>query len=150
MALTLDDLSPDNVLTINKALVEGEHGSVLKSTKTTQSTRTIILDPQLADLIRQQGTIYDGSSSRLTMAVTAYEDAAGIPHFSLHKLRHFFASYMHELGFSDKQIQAAGGWSTDMVMKRVYTHAMEMEQAQKKMAEAILSVTPSDPSGSGL
>jgi len=150
MALTLDDLSADNVLTINKALVEGENGTVLKSTKTTQSTRTIVLDPQLADLIRQQGTIYDGSSSRLTMAVTAYEDAAGIPHFSLHKLRHFFASYMHELGFSDKQIQAAGGWSTDMVMKRVYTHAMEMEQAQKKMAEAILSVTPSDPSGSGL
>ena len=150
MALTLDDLADDNTLTINKALVEGEHGSVLKSTKTTQSTRTIILDPQLADLIRQQGTIYDGSSSRLTMAVTAYEDAAGLPHFSLHKLRHFFASYMHELGFSDKQIQAAGGWSTDMVMKRVYTHAMEMEQAQKKMAEAILSVTPSDPSGSGL
>ena len=140
MALTPADLSPDNVLTIDKALVEGEAGSVLKSTKTTQRTRTIVLDPELADLIRQQGTVYDGSSSRLTMAVTAYEDAAGIPHFSLHKLRHFFASYMHELGFSDKQIQAAGGWSTDMVMKRVYTHAMEMDEAKKKMSEALESV----------
>ena len=135
MALTPADLSPDNVLTIDKALVEGEAGSVLKSTKTTQSTRTIVLDPELADLIRQQGTVYDGSPSRLTMAVMAYEDAAGIPHFSLHKLRHFFASYMHELGYSDKQIQSAGGWSTDLVMKKVYTHAMEMDEAKRGMAE---------------
>ena len=74
------------------------------------------------------------------MAVTAYEDAAGLPHFSLHKLRHFFASYMHELGFSDKQIQAAGGWSTDMVMKRVYTHAMEMETAKKDMAQNLAHI----------
>ena len=140
MALTLDDLSPDNVLTINKALVEGEHGSVLKSTKTTQSTRTIILDQQLADLIRQQG-FYTGSASRLTMALSTIEEMAGLPHFSLHKLRHFFASYMHELGFSDKQIQAAGGWSTDLVMKRVYTHAMEMETAKKEMANALNTVS---------
>lgn len=134
MALTVDDLKPDNTLTINKALVEGEEGSVLKSTKTVASTRTIILDQELADLIRKQGYIYDGSPSRLTMAVAAYEDVAGLPHFSLHKLRHFFASYLHDLGYTDKQIQAMGGWSTDMVMKRVYTHAMEMDEAKKRMA----------------
>ena len=139
LALTPEDLSEDNVLTINKALVEGEHGSVLKSTKTTQSTRTIILDPQLADLIRQQG-FYTGSASRLTMALSTIEEMAGLPHFSYHKLRHFFASYMHELGFSDKQIQAAGGWSTDMVMKRVYTHAMEMETAKKDMAQNLAHI----------
>lgn len=133
LALTVDDLSPDNVLTINKALVEGEEGTVLKSTKTSSSTRTILLDAELADLIRRQG-VYDGSASRLSMAITAYEDVAGIPHFPLHKLRHFFASYLHNLGYSDKQIQAMGGWATDMVMKRVYTHAMEMEEAKKRAA----------------
>ena len=58
------------------------------------------------------------------------QDKLGIPHFSFHKMRHFFASYMHDLGYSDKQIQEMGGWKTDRVMKTVYTHAMEMEQAK--------------------
>lgn len=138
MALTLDDLSADNVLTINKALVESEHGSVLKGTKTTKSARTVVISPDLGDLIRQQGFIYDGSASRLTMALTAFEDVAGIPHFPLHKLRHFFASYLHDLGFSEAQIKEAGGWSdASHVMKQIYTHAMQMEQAKVDIAQKI-------------
>lgn len=137
MALTLEDLSEDNVLTIDKAQVEGEHGAVTKVTKTEKSTRKLVIDPVLADLIRRQGFVYDGSSSRLSMALTAYEDAAGIPHFPLHKLRHFFASYMHDQGFSDSQIQAAGGWSTDHVMKTVYRHAMNMDEALTDMSRKL-------------
>jgi integrase len=58
----------------------------------------------------------------------------GIPFFSLHKLRHFFASYSHELGYSDAVIQAIGGWETDHVMKSVYRHAMNKDQAKKNIA----------------
>lgn len=143
LALTLDDLSPDNTLTINKALVEGVGGSLIKTTKTTASTRTVKLDPDLADLIRQQGCIYDGGATRLSMAVATFEEAAGLPHFPLHKLRHFFASYMHELGFSDKQIQEAGGWAStnNSVMKSVYMHAMNMDEAKDRMAAGISAVT---------
>ena len=137
LALTLDDLAPDNTLTINKALVESVNGSVIKTTKTTASTRTVILDQDLADLIRRNGCIYDGSATRLSMAITTYEEMAGIPHFPLHKLRHFFASYMHDLGYSDKQIQEAGGWSSNHVMKTVYTHAMDLDEAKKGMAGAL-------------
>lgn len=140
MGLTLDDLSADNVLNINKALVEAEEGTVLKATKTAKSTRTVVIDSDLADLIRERGSFCEVSGTRLSMAVTAFEESEGLPHFSLHKLRHFFASYMHDQGFSDKQIQAAGGWSTDLVMKRVYMHEMEMEQAKKDMAADIKKI----------
>ncbi len=131
--LTLDDLD-GNVLTIDKALVLGEHGDVLKGTKTTDSTRTLVLPPYLVELINKQGFIYRGSQSGLTDELGRIQDKAGIPRFSLHKFRHFFASYMHDLGFSDKQIQDAGGWKTDSVMKTVYQHAMDMDKAKAAMA----------------
>ena len=140
MALTLDDLSDDNWLSIDKALVEGVGGKVMKTTKTTNSTRRVRIDQPLADLIRQQGCIYDGSGTRLSMIISSYEEAAGLPHFPLHKLRHFFASYMHELGYSDQDIQEAGGWSSGHVMKGVYRHALDLEEKQTKMSDDISSI----------
>lgn len=136
LGLDITDLSDNNVLTINKALVEGIGGSVVKTTKTTNSTRSIVIDKELADLIRQQGFIYQGSASRLSMAIAAYEQAAGLPHFSLHKLRHFYASYLHSLGYSDQVVQESGGWaSSGYVMKNVYRHAMDMDEAQTEIAQ---------------
>lgn len=130
-ALQITDLSEDNILTINKAKVQGADNKwVVKSTKTTDSTRTVVLPPYLADLIRKQGFIYNGYPNVLYVKLTQMQDKLGIPRFSFHKMRHFFASYMHDLGYSDKQIQEMGGWKTDRVMKTVYTHAMEMEQAK--------------------
>jgi len=129
-ALTIDDLN-GNVLTINKAKVQGADNSwIIKTTKTTKSTRTVVIPDYIANLIRQQGFIYNGYPNVLYVKLTQMQDKLGIPHFSFHKMRHFFASYMHNLGYSDKQIQDMGGWKTDRVMKTVYTHAMEMEKAK--------------------
>ena len=65
----------------------------------------------------------------------------GIQHFPLHKMRHFFASYLHNLGYSDKQIQEAGGWRDGSnIMRVVYQHAMDMENAKKKMSDSIISL----------
>ena len=140
-AAEITDLSADNVLTINKAKVQGKGEKwVIKSTKTTESTRTIVLPDYLADLIRKQGYIYQGYPNVLSNQMRKKQDKLGIPHFSLHKMRHFFASYMHDLGYSDKQIQEAGGWKTDKLMKTVYTHSMEMEKAKKSMANDIGSL----------
>lgn len=140
-ALTPKDLSKDNELTINKALVlSPEREWVLKATKTTESTRTIVIPDYLADLIRKQGCIYDGYPGKITEQLNLVQKKLGIPRFSLHKLRHFFASYMHDLGYSDKQIQAMGGWKTDNVMKTIYTHAMDMEEVKKKAASDINSL----------
>lgn len=139
-ALTMEDLK-GNVLTINKAIVLDEHQKwIVKQTKTTDSTRTIILPDELVSLIQEHGTIYDGDPEMIYCALTKSQKKLGIPHFSLHKMRHFFASYMHDLGYSDKQIQEFGGWKTDIIMKTVYQHAMDMEEAKKNMAANIGSL----------
>ena len=136
-ALSLSDLEGDT-LHINKALVPDEHNKyVVKTTKTTDSTRDIFIPHELAEKIRQQGCIYDGAPIMLTKTLYKIQDRLGIPRFSVHKLRHFFASYMHSLGYTDKQIQEAGGWKTDNIMKSVYQHAMDMETAKKNMAGSI-------------
>lgn len=137
-ALELSDLSDDDVLTINKAKVENERKEwVIKTTKTTDSARTVSIPPYLAELIRDQGYIYDGHPELIYRTLTDTQKKLGIPHFQLHKLRHFFASYMHQSGFTDKQIQAAGGWKTDNILKNVYQHAMEIDEAKKNMADKI-------------
>ena len=136
-ALTIDDLT-GCTLHIDKALVMGEDDEyILKAPKTTDSTRDIALPPELADLIRQQGHVYNGSPSALTKHLYILQGRLGIPRFSVHKLRHFFASYMHQQGFTDKQIQEAGGWRTDNIMKTVYQHAMAMDAAKQAMAGQI-------------
>ena len=134
LALTVDDLDGDN-LTINKAYVPGPNGYILKPTpKTEASNRTITIPHDLAERIRKQGYVYNHTPNGIDNYLRRALPKLGIPFFSLHKLRHFFASYSHELGYSDAIIQAIGGWETDHVMKSVYRHAMNKDQAKKKMA----------------
>ena len=139
-ALTLSDLQ-GNKLSINKAKVPDKDGEwVIKGTKTTASTRTIIIPDYLADMIRKQGYVYVGYPGNIYVNLHRAQKRAGVPRFALHKMRHFFASYMHDQGFSDKQIQEMGGWSGDgfsKTMKTIYQHAMNLEQAKKNMADSI-------------
>ena len=133
-ALSLEDLHGDE-LTINKALVKAEDGYVLKPTpKTDASNRIIVLPHDLADRIRQQGYVYNRSPRKIYYYLQRSLKRLGIPAFPVHKLRHFFASYAHDMGYSDAQIQKMGGWSTDDVMKRVYRHALNENDARKQIA----------------
>lgn len=133
-ALTLDDLK-GNTLTINKAYVQGIDGYTIKNVpKTDSSNRTIVIPGELSERIQKQGYIYNKAPKMLYYHLGVAQDKLGIPRFGIHKLRHFFASYAHELGYSDAQIQEIGGWSTDHVMKTVYRHAMEKDEAKKKIA----------------
>lgn len=135
-ALGVDDLDGD-MLHINKALVPNSSGEyVIKTTKTTESTRDIPLPHQLAEQIREQGYIFKGNPNSITKALYRMQDSLGIRHFSVHKLRHFFASFMHGK-FTDAQIQAMGGWKTDIVLRRIYTHALDEDKAKREMAAAI-------------
>ena len=138
-ALTPDDLE-GNILTINKALVQNDKKEwVIKTTKTESSTRKIVLPDELVKLLEQNG-FYEGNPENLYFALRRSQKRLGIPLFPLHKLRHFFASYMHDLGYSDKQIQEFGGWKTDAIMKTVYQHAMEMNKVKNEMAVSIGSL----------
>lgn len=137
-ALTSKDLD-GNVITINKAIVQDERQQwVLKrTTKTDASTRQIVIDENLADMIREAGTVFDGTPAALSEGIKRVMIKAGLPDMSMHKLRHFFASYAHELGFSDAAIMSLGGWQTDHVMKQHYRHAMTQAEASKRYADTI-------------
>ena len=136
-ALTLSDLE-GNTLTINKAMVQDEAQRwVIKGTKTTDSTRTVIIPEDVADMIREKGYIYNKMPYTINQDLHRAQKELGIPQFSLHKLRHFFASFCHDLGFSDKAIQSMGGWRSDSILRTVYTHALDMEQKKKEMSESL-------------
>lgn len=143
LALTIDDLQ-GNVLTVNKALVPSSttHSSyVVKSTKTAASIRTVVLPDNVVDRIHEQGFIYEGEPGGLYKALKRAQRDLHIQSFTFHKLRHFFASYAHQNGYTDKQIQEMGGWvDGSRIMKLVYQHAMDMESAKRSMAEKLGSL----------
>lgn len=134
-ALTPDDIEGD-VVHINKALVQNEKKSwVLKSTKTTESTRDIIIPVELAEKIKDQGYVYRGCPGSINPYLERIEKKLGIEKFSLHKLRHYFASQMSALGVPEADILKMGGWETDHVMKSVYRHSM-MDKEEKAKRDA--------------
>lgn len=58
-----------------------------------------------------------------------------LPHMTFHDLRHLNASVMALLRIPDKYAQERGGWASDRVMKRVYTHTFSDER--KKVDDTI-------------
>lgn len=134
-ALTLDDLH-ENTLTINKAMVfDSNKKWVIKTTKTVESTRDVIISPILAEKIRAQGFIYKGHPNSISKHLERLQAKIGIPHFSIHKLRHYFASKMSELGIPEADILKLGGWQTDHVMKTVYRHSLQTKEAQQRASD---------------
>jgi len=135
-ALTLTDLDGD-IIHISKARVFGDSGEwVDKVTKTTSSTRDIIIPPRIADKIRDQGYIFKGHPNSITLYLKNAEDQLGIPHFTMHKLRHYFASKMSALNVPEADIMRMGGWETDHVMKSVYRHSMMQRDDEAKREAA--------------
>ena len=119
---------------ITKALSLNDKSEyVLKSTKTTESERDILIPDEIADLIRKQGYVYNDKPDKIYQYLSRVEKRLGIEHFPLHKLRHYFVSKMLTITDS-KTVQTLGGWKTDSVMKSVYAHSMKAEQEKAKKA----------------
>lgn len=134
-ALTIDDLNGDTI-SITKARVRGENGYVLKDwPKTDASYRTVVIPKHLSKTIRKKGYIFNYLPNQLDKYLSRVQKKLGIPHFGIHRLRHFFASYSHELGYSDAVIQSMGGWNTPEVMRSIYRHAMNENQSKKSIAK---------------
>lgn len=135
-ALTLDDINGD-VVSITKAKVQDENLEwVTKTTKTTASTREIVIPMEIANKIREKGYVYKMSPGEITKFLEATQKKLGIPLFSIHKLRHYFASKMSAMNIPEEDIMRFGGWETDYVMKGVYRHAMEDKNKDAQRAAA--------------
>lgn len=131
-ALQVEDIEED-IVHINKGLVETENNEwVVKTTKTTESTRDIVIPMNVAEKIRNQGYVYKGFPGSISNRLSEIEKELGIPHFSLHKLRHYFASKLSSMNVPEADILKLGGWETDHVMKRVYRHSMLEKETERK------------------
>ena len=126
-ALLVKDLDKDNFLTVNKAMVQDKNKEwVIKETKTVESTRIIAIDDELAKMIRALDTdrIFVGYPQTIANFMRRTQDQLNMPHFSLHKLRHYFCTTLSENGVAENDILALGGWKQNSdVMKRVYRHS---------------------------
>ena len=141
-ALTVEDIKKDTVK-INKAKVQDENNQwIIKTTKTISSTREIIIPMETADKIREKGYVYKGHPNSITCFLFDTQDRLGMPRFSLHKLRHYFASKMSALNVPEAEIMKFGGWETDYVMKNVYRHAMEdkSKESQRSASSQLGSI----------
>ncbi len=144
-ALHPEDIDGDTVR-INKAIVQNEKEEwVIKATKTTASTREIIIPLEIAEKIQEKGYVYKGHPHSIAAYLRQTEKELEIPFFPLHKLRHYFASKMSAMNIPEVDIMRMGGWQTDRVMKAVYRHSMidkearSKREASKKLRDVIFS-----------
>ena len=78
-ALQPEDVDGD-IVHINKAMVLNEKREwVVKTTKTTESTRSIIIPESLAEKIHAQGYVYKGHPGCITKHLERVEVSLGIP-----------------------------------------------------------------------
>ena len=112
---------------------------VINKTNTTASTREVVIPAEVAARIRLQGYIYKGYPGGITKFLYSAERALGIPHFSIHKLRHYFASKLSSINVPEADIMRMGGWETDHVMKSVYRHSMNAKnmEAQRQISKQL-------------
>lgn len=135
-----------NLLTINKSRVyNGDNEWVIKeTTKTVASTREIYIDDILANKIREQGYVTKSHPSTVFQWMSRKESELGIEHFSIHKLRHYFATVMSTL-IPEKDWLYLGGWATDNIAKTVYQHnqiAKNTEQKKKASEDLMKKIIP--------
>ena len=138
-ALTLNDLN-GAFLTINKAKVLDESRNwIIKSTKTTESARKITLSDKAVIRINELG-MYNGCPDSINEFLTNALIFLDIPHFTLHKFRHYFATKMSAI-LPEADVLKLGGWSksNNSVMKTVYRHSeiARNKEMQKKVADSM-------------
>ena len=136
-ALTINDVG-DCSVKINKVLVldKDKKWVVKRLLKNGDIERTVFIPKELELKIREQGFIYEGHPGSIGRYLSVTLQKLHIEHFSLHRLRHYYASVSHAIGLPDAYIMRNGGWKTDEVLKRVYRHAQDdkIDQFNKVLA----------------
>lgn len=136
-ALTLEDVS-DTGITINKAAVYDENGDlIIKTTKTEAGKRFVPL-PQFVISALRDWTGFGAPPATISIMFDRARDKADVPHFTFHKLRHYWASELHAQGIPDKYICEVGGWESVDVLHQVYQHTLR--DKQNDMQNKIVSI----------
>lgn len=141
LALSRSDLN-GNWISINKALVEDPAGGYLIKPipKTSESIRKVYVDDELAALIREkEGSLFDGDPNRLNKHLHDVQKKLGIPAFRLHDFRAYYVTMAHKIGIPDKFIMQNCGFSSSVIMNRVYKRTQQdaMKEFNQQYAEAL-------------
>ena len=155
MALTHEDFDPTtNQISITKAMVPDKTGQyVVKSTKTKKSRRRITVPKYLADrlnaAIERGEPFYNVAPERPYKRLQKLCERLGLPHMSMHDLRHQNASIMLSLNIPDKYAMERGGWSSTRTMKSIYQHTMSDERmaVEEQMNEYMERLVPGEKEG---
>ena len=131
-ALQMSDLK-GNELHVHASLVYNKKWIVKETPKTDAGNRIVYLPQSLVDEIKKQGYFFKYSPNKLLEHLQKYQKELGIPQFTFHDLRHYFASYASRF-IPEADAMALGGWKSDYVFKQIYRESMKekrKESAQK-------------------
>lgn len=145
-AVTSADLN-GNWLSIDKSLAEDpDLGWVIKPIpKTSESIRKIYIDDETAKKIRKMdGPVYPGKPQMLLRKLHDVQKELGIQQFRLHDFRAYYVTMAHKIGIPDKYIMKNCGFSSSVIMDRVYKRAQEdaMKDFNRMYAEKITQELP--------
>jgi integrase len=120
----------NNTITIKEARVRGENNEVVaKSTKTTQSTRTIKIYPFIAEILKKSRNdsayVTNLSGDTIYNRYTRALELLGIQHYRFHDLRHYVCSAMLALNIPKNYIAAYLGHGSERMVDMVYGHIMK-------------------------
>jgi len=131
-AITAADIDKDNVLTIEKSLIVQRKTNkqiIVPYVKTEASYRRIGIEKDLADLIREQGYVFDGNMHTINENLHKIQKALDIPDFNLHILRHFAAAFLLKEGHTPFEIEEYMGWEHgSKVMEEVYAYVLDPDE----------------------
>lgn len=121
-------------ITIRRAKIQINNGDIVREVnKTTNSTRTNKLPQYLYNLIKKvphqndSDFIIDLGYEVMRRRFKKLMNNHGM-NITFHTLRHEFATTLNDLGVPSDYIQKLGGWSTDNIMKSVYTHTTAKQE----------------------
>ena len=125
-----------STITVRQARVRDKSNQwVTKTTKTTNSTRTISAPDYIMDLLRAakgddgpEDFVVKIKLSNFHRRLSRILKRNKLPQIRFHDLRHTNASVMALLNIPNIYAQRRGGWATPKIMQQIYQHTMESKK----------------------
>lgn len=133
----------DGYVYVSGAIVLNENNvpTYKAANKTKSSARAVplpdYLDKRLKEICKDKNEnefIFPYSEQKLLCAFRRCLKDHGLPPYTIHAMRHAYASWMTSQGIPESTILKNGGWETDSVMKKVYRYAFVEDDKKAKSA----------------